>query len=140
VVLQHRQDSLPDWVKPQITLERLIMNVKVIKEGGVPVGDTEALAYIYPRTMEAPMSEQWYRIYMYVFNQAMKFKKTEVPEDLKSEKLSDYDMQELNQLKRWIYERRVKHRKEKQRGERRQAKEEAKAKELETRAVQPSFF
>ena len=140
MVLQHRQDSLPDWVKPQITLERLIMNVKVIKEGGVPVGDTEALAYIYPRTMEAPMSEQWYRIYMYVFNQAMKFKKTEVPEDLKSEKLSDYDMQELNQLKRWIYERRVKHRKEKQRGERRQAKEEAKAKELETRAVQPSFF
>ena len=134
------QDTLPDWVKPQITLERLIMNIKVIKEGGVPVGDTEALAYIYPRTMEAPMNEQWYRIYMYVFNQAMKFKKTEVPEDLKSEKLSDYDMQELNQLKRWIYERRVEHRKEKQRGERRQAKEEAKAKELATVPVQPSFF
>ena len=134
------QDTLPDWVKPQITLERLIMNIKVTKEGGVPVGDMEALAYIYPRTMEAPMSEQWYRIYMYVFNQAMKFKKTEVPEDLKSEKLSDYDMQQLNQLKRWIYERRVKHRKEKARGERREAKEEAKAKELETKAVQPSFF
>lgn len=134
------QDTLPDWVKPQITLERLIMNIKVTKEGGIPVGDTEALAYIYPRTMEAPMNEQWYRIYMYVFTQAMKFKKTEVPEDLKSEKLSDYDMQELNQLKRWIYERRVKYRKEKQRGERRQAKEEDKAKELETRAAQPSFF
>jgi len=134
------QDTLPDWVKPQITLERLIMNIKVIKEGGVPVGDTEALAYIYPRTMEAPMSEQWFRIYMYVFNQAMKFKKTEVPEDLKSEKLSDYDMQELNQLKRWIYQQRVKHRKEKARGERRQAKEEAEAKELATVPVQPSFF
>ena len=134
------QDTLPDWIKPQITLERLIMNAKVIKEGGVPVGDTEALAYIYPRTMEAPMSEQWYRIYMYVFNQAMKFKKTEVPEDLKSEKLSEYDMQELNQLKRWIYERRVNHRKDKQRGERRQAKEEAKAKELATVPAQRSFF
>jgi len=137
------QDTLPDWIKPQITLERLIMNIAVAKEGGVPVGDTEALAYIYPRTMEAPMNEQWYRIYMYVFTQAMKFKKTEVPEDLKSEKLSDYDMQQLNQLKRWVYERRVQHRKEKARGElreRRQAKEEAKAKELETRPVQPSFF
>ena len=75
-----------------------------------------------------------------VFNQAMKFKKTEVPEDLKSEKLSDYDMQELNQLKRWIYSRRVEHRKEKARGERREAKEEAKAKGMETRPVQPSFF
>ena len=134
------QDTLPDWIKPQITLERLIMNMKVTKEGGVPVGGTEVLAYIYPRTMDAPMSEQWFRIYMYVFNQAMKFKKTEVPEDLKSEKLSDYDMQELNQLKRWIYQQRVKHRKEKARGERRQAKEEAEAKELATVPVQPSFF
>ena len=134
------QDTLPDWIKPQITLERLIMNMKVIKEGGVPVGDTEALAYIYPRTMEAPMSEQWYRIYMYVFNKAMKFKKVEVPEDLKSETLSDYDMHQLDDLKRWIYDRRVKNRKEKQRGERRQAKEEAAAKELATVPVQPSFF
>ena len=123
-----------------MTTERLIMNIKASKEGGVPVGDTEALAYIYPRTMEAPMSEQWYRIYMYVFNQAMKFKKTEVPEDLKSEKLSDYDMQELNQLKSWIYERRVKHRKDKNRAERQQGKEEAKGKELATIPVQPSFF
>ena len=134
------QDTLPDWIKPQITLERLIMNIKVAKDGGVPVGDTEALAYIYPRTMEAPMSEQWYRIYMYVFTQAMKFKKTEVPEDLKSETLTDYDMHQLNDLKRWIYDRRVKHRKEKARGERRQAKKEAEAKELETRPVQPPFF
>jgi hypothetical protein len=140
------QDTLPDWIKPQITLERLIMNAKVIKEEGVPVGDTEALAYMYPRTMEAPMPEQWYRIYMYVFNQAMKFKKTEVPEDLKSETLVDYDMRELGQLKRWIYQQRVKHRKEKARGERRQAREESetkdepKEKELENRPVQPSFF
>ena len=134
------QDTLPDWIKTQITLERLIMNIKETTEGGVPVGDTEALAYIYPRIMEAPMNEQWYRIYLYVFNQAMKFKKTEVPEDLKSEKLSDYDMQELDHLKRWIYEQRVKHRKEKERSARHQAKEEADAKELATVPVQPSFF
>ncbi len=117
------QDTLPDWIKPQITLERLIMNIKVLKEGGVPVGDTEALAYIYPRTMEAPMNEQWFRIYMYVFTQAMKFKKTEVPEDLKSEKLSDYDIYKLNDLKRWIYDRRVKHRKGQARTERVEKKE-----------------
>ena len=42
------KDDLPDWVKPQITLERLVMNMKVVHEGGVPVGDTEALAYIFP--------------------------------------------------------------------------------------------
>lgn len=111
------EDTLPDWVKPQITLERLIMNMKVAKEGCVPVGDTEALAYMYPRTMESPMSDQWFRIYMYVFTQAMKFKKAEVPEDLKSDSLSKYDMQELDHLKNWIYGQRVKHRKVERRKE-----------------------
>ena len=130
-------DTLPDWIKPQITQERLIMNIKVINEGGVPVGDTEALAYIYPRTMEAPMSEQWFRIYMYVFTQAMKFKKTEVPEDLKSENLSDYDMQALNRLKHWIYDSRMKHRKSRAKTERRQLKEEA---EEQRKAEQPAMF
>jgi len=134
------QDTLPDWIKPQITLERLIMNMLVMKEGGVPVGGTEVLAYMYPRTMEAPISEQWFRIYMYVFNQAMKFKKVEVPEDIKSETLTDYDMSQLNDLKRWIYDRRVKARKEMARGERLRAKEEALAEELETEPAQPSFF
>lgn len=140
------ENDLPDWIKPQITLERLIMNMKVMKDGGVPVGDTEALAYMYPRTMEAPMPEQWYRIYMYIFTQAMKFKKTEVPEDLRSEKLTDYDMHQLDDLKRFIYQKRVQHRKEKARDERRQAKEEleteeaSEEKELEIKTVQPSFF
>jgi len=49
-------------------------------------------------------------------------------------------MHQLDDLKRWIYDRRVKNRKEKQRGERRQAKEKAEAKELATVPVQPSFF
>jgi hypothetical protein len=42
------KDDLPDWVKPQITLERLVMNMKAMHEEGVPVGDTEVLAYIFP--------------------------------------------------------------------------------------------
>lgn len=140
------EDTLPENIKKQIPLERLIMNIKVMKEGGVPVGDTEALAYMYPRTMESPLTDQWYRIYMYVFNQAMKFKKTEVPEDLKSEKLTDYDMRQLDDLKRWIYEQRVKHRKERARAARQETKaaaaekDEPEDKELEIKPAQPSFF
>ena len=132
--------------KTQITLERLIMNMKVLKEGGVPVGDTEAMAYMLPRTMEEPMTEQWFRIYMYVCTQAMKFKKVEVPEDIKSESLSDHDMRELDDLKRWIYSKRVPHRKEKARAERQETttkvteKDKTEEKELEVVAVQPSFF
>ena len=136
------KDDLPDWVKPQITLERLVMNMKVMHDGGVPVGDTEALAYIFPRTMEEPLSEQWMRIYTYVFTQAMKFKKVEVTEDLKRESLSDYDMRELNDLKTWIYQKRVQHRKEKAKAERQANSqvEEEKPKELKIEAEQSSLF
>jgi hypothetical protein len=113
-------------------------------DGGVPVGDTEALAYIFPRTMEEPLSEQWMRIYTYVFTSAMKFKKAAVPEDLRCESLNDYDMRELNDLKTWIYQKRVQHRKEKARAERQANKqvegEDAKSEELKTESVQPSFF
>jgi len=97
------KDDLPDWVKPQITLERLIMNMKVMREDGVPVAIRSAGLH-FPRTMEEPMSEQWMRIYTYVFTSAMKFKKVEVPEDLRCESLSDYDMRELTDLKTWIYQ------------------------------------
>ena len=113
------------------------MNMKAMNDGSVPVGDTEVMAYMYPRTMESPLTEQWYRIYMYVFNGAMKLKKTEVPEDLKRETLSNYDMQQLNDLKRFIYARRVQHRKERNRVER---KVETEKKELEVKMVQPAFF
>lgn len=132
------QDDIPDWVKSQITLERLAMNMKVLKQGGVPVGGTEVMAYMFPRTMDAPMPYEWVKIYTLVFNEAMKFKGVEVPEDLKPEKMSEYEMGQLNHLKRWIYERRVKYRKEKESGERRQAKDQAK--QVETVAPQPAFF
>jgi len=135
------ENDLPDWLFPQIKLERLIMNMKVMKEGGVPVGDTEVLAYMMPRTLESPLNEQWMRIYFHVFNGAMKFKKVEVPEDLKERPLDDYDMQQLNHLRHWIYEQRLKHRKERARSAKLEAKEQAtQEKELEIKAAQPSFF
>jgi hypothetical protein len=81
---------------------------------------------------------------MYVFTSAMKFKKVEVPEDLRYESLSDYDMRELTDLKTWIYQKRVQHRKEKARAERQANKqvdiEDDTSEELKTESVQPSFF
>ena len=72
----------------------------------------------------------------------MKFKKAEVPEDLRRESLSDYDMRELNDLKTWICQKRVQHRKEKAKAQRQAGSqvEEERDKELKTETVQPSFF
>jgi hypothetical protein len=51
-------------------------------------------------------------------------------------------MRELNDLKTWIYQKRVQHRKEKARAERRAGSqvEDEKSEELQTEPVQPSFF
>ena len=139
-------DDIPQNLKEQIPLERLIMNMKVLHEGkGVPVGDLEALVYMFPRSMEAPMSDQQMRLYTYCFNQAMKFMQNEVPDDLKSRPLDDYDMRQLDDLKRFIWDRRVKARKERARGETKTAAggtkpENHETKELEVKTVQPSFF
>ena len=76
------------------------MNVKFSHEGkGVPVGDCEALAYMFPRTMESPMGYELTQIYSYCFTKAMEFMKVEVPADLRVDKLSDYDMHQLGRPK-----------------------------------------
>ena len=51
--------------------------------------------------------------------------------------ITDDQMRDLNRLKRWIYERRVKARQECDRGERRQKKEEKAARD---RMIQPELF
>ena len=66
--------------------------------------------------------------------------KDKMPEDIKVEALTESQWRDLKGLKNWIYRQRVKHRKKKARGERREAKEEVKTRDLETSPVQPSFF
>ena len=66
--------------------------------------------------------------------------KSELPEDIKVEALTESQWRDLKELKNWIYRQRVKHRKEKSQREHRETKGEANTKELETRPVQPSFF
>lgn len=122
------QADIPEDLKKQIPLERLLMNMKVMHDDkGVPVGDVEALVYMFPRTMDAPMTDQQNRLYMYCFNKAMQFMRKEIPDsDLKRDTLDSYDMHQLDDLKRFIWNSRVKARKEKARGETKTAKHETK--------------
>ena len=134
-------EDIPENLKKQIPLERLIMNMVVSREGkGVPVGDCEALVYMFPRTMESPMGYEWTHIYSYCFTKAMTFMKVEVPPDLRVDVLSDYDMHQLDDLKRFIWAKRVQHRKEKSRAERQASIPKVEKEELEVKAAQPAFF
>ncbi len=141
-------DDLPDWLRKRVTLERLCENTLALKEGReLTATDAEAACYLFTASLSAPIGGDWTQIYLYVACGEMKDEtKSEMPADIKVEALTEHQLRDLKGLKNWIYQQRVKHRKEKARGDKRQEKEELKTKdesrekEMETKSVQPSFF
>ena len=131
-------DTLPDWLKTAITLERMMRDMKALK-GEEPTGtDAEACAYLYTAGLTAPMDHDWSQIYLYVATMTYRhWNNGEMPADIAVDSISDYQMGELNRLKSWLYHQRVKARQEKDRAEWRQEKEEAKAQREEE---QPALF
>ena len=135
-------DTLPDWIKGAITLERLIENIKLTKGEEMTGTDAEACAYLYTASLEAPMDSDWSQIYLYIATKVIEKQRTPqtgvaMPEDIRVESLNRNQEDDLNRLKRWIYERRIKNRQERDRGERRQKKEEKAARD---RMIQPELF
>ena len=114
-------DTLPEWIKGEVKLQRLAQLMKGEEEVAT---DAEALAYMYPRALEAPLDPDWTGIYLYLGSRVMRDR---MPDDIRKDSLNDYQMGLLMELKRWIYRQRVKARKERGRAERRQARAEAKA-------------
>jgi len=131
-------DTIPDWLKNAITLERLEMNMRELK-GEEPTGtDADACAYLYTAALTQPLDHDWGEIYLYISTKVYsRWGKSEMPQDIKVESLRDDQKADLNRLKRWLYQQRTRARLEKDRYERRQRAEAAKA-ELEV--MQPSMF
>ncbi len=131
-------DTLPEWLKHAITLERLTMNMKALK-GEEPTGsDAEACAYLMTVSLTQPIDSDWTQIYLYVATQTYrKWGKNEMPADIAVNSLSDYQMSELKRFKSWLYQRRVEVRQERERTERRQEKEQESARK---KAERPALF
>lgn len=133
-------ETIPQMIKDQVTIQRLISFAR--GEEGMAT-DAEAAAYMYPATMEFPLDHDWAQIYLYVTTKVCQMAKREVPDDIKVESLTDWQMEQLNHLKRWIYEQRLKIRKERRREERRTEKENqavVEAAEAVQGTVQLDFF
>jgi hypothetical protein len=131
-------DTLPEWLKSTITLERLIENMRALKGEEMTGTDAEACAYLYTASLTVPMDSDWSEIYLYVAGKVYSsWKKTEMPEDIRVESLRDDQLRDLNRLKEWIYQQRTKIRLEKYRAERRQQKEAAAA---EIKELRPALF
>ena len=131
-------DTLPEWLKQAITLERLIENMKALKGEEMTGTDAEACAYLYTAGLTASMDSDWSQIYLYISTQVYRRQgKGEMPADIAIDSISDYQRAKLRRLKRWIFERRVKARQEKETAERHQRKEAEAAKQ---QAEQPALF
>ncbi len=131
-------DTLPDWLKTAITLERMMENMKALRGEEHSGTDAEACAYLYTASLTAPMDNDWSQIYLCLATKTYsKHKGSQVPDDVRVESLNDYQTGELDRLKLWLYHQRVKARREKDRAERRQEKEEAEAQREEE---QPALF
>ena len=137
-------DDLPEWLKKRVTLERLCENLLALKENReLTATDAEAACYLFTASLSAPIGSDWTQIYLYVAGGEMKDEiKAEMPADIKVEALTEYQWRELKQLKYWIYQQRVKHRRDKKRELRQEESQvqHEKTDELKTEVVQPSFF
>jgi len=131
-------DTLPDWLKTAITMERMMGNMKALK-GEEPTGvDAEACAYLMTVSLTQPMDSHWTQIYLYVASQTYKrWGKGEMPADIVVDSISNTQAGELNRLKVWLYGQRIRARTEKDRAERREKKEEQETKKKEE---QPALF
>ncbi|MBF4483175.1 hypothetical protein [Dehalococcoides mccartyi] len=131
-------DSLPEWLKNAITLERLTENMKTTK-GEQPTGtDAEACAYLNTASLTAPMDGDWSQIYLYVAGKTYsRWQKNKMPDDIRVESLTSQQTTDLNRLKEWLYQRRTTASQEVKRAERLQQKEVEVAKR---KAEQPALF
>jgi hypothetical protein len=119
-------DTLPEWLKGAITLERLEMNIRALNGEEMTGTDAEACAYLMTVSLTQPIDSDWTKIYLYVAGKVCRqHKQAEIPKDILAESLDADQMRDLARLKEWIYRQRIRIRLERDRAERRQRKEEA---------------
>jgi len=135
-------DSLPEWLKSTITLERLAMNMKALKGEEMTGTDAEACAYLYTAALTNPMDHDWTQIYLYIATKVYEKWRTKesgvtMPPDIRVDSISDDQMRDLNRLKEWLCKKRTEVRLDCERAERRQKREEEAAKR---KIEQPALF
>jgi CO dehydrogenase/acetyl-CoA synthase beta subunit len=135
-------DTLPEWLKTSITLERLVMNMRALKGEEMTGTDAEACAYLNTASLTQPMDHDWTQIYLYIATKVYEKWRTKesgvtMPEDIRVESLNDNQMSDLNRLKAWLYQKRTTVRQDRARDERRQKREEEAAR---AKAAQPALF
>lgn len=131
-------DSLPEWLKNAIVMERLVENMKETR-GERPTGtDAEACAYLHTASLSVPMDGDWSQIYLYVAGKTYRHShKSELPDDIRVDSLTDNQARELKRLKGWLYQKRIQVTMDKEQTRRHVQQEEETIKKKEE---QPALF
>ena len=114
-------DSLPGNLKADITVHRLAQLMKGEEDLATW---PEVCAYLFTVTLEHPVGREWANIYMYAMTQ---YKGDAMPEDIRCGHLDDDEMAMLTEFRRWLWNARVKARRDRGRQERAREKAEAAA-------------
>lgn len=82
--------------------------MKALKGEEMTGTDAEACTYLYTAALTQPMDHDWAQIYLYIATKTYtRWKKNEIPEDIRLESLRDDQMAEFNRLKEWLYRKRT---------------------------------
>ena len=106
------QDAIPRELLGKVTISRMMCLMK----GEQMASITETVAYMMPRTFEAPLPTEWVNIYTWCGLQyAMLFNNENNRKDMVSamkdiapKSLTDYETGLLEHLRKWIYDKRRK--------------------------------
>ncbi len=117
-------DTIPDWLKAQVKVERLIALMKC-HGNETTATDAEALAYLMPASLEAPLDHEWTQIYLYLSTKVCEAAGKKIPDDIRTDTLAGWEFSQLADLKQWIYRKRVESRpKEKREAAKKEEKQE----------------
>jgi hypothetical protein len=98
-------DTMPEWMKGEVTLQRLTQNLK--GEEGMAT-DIEALIYLYTASLVAPFNESWTNIYVYLTKKCTEARGKGWPKEIGNPKLTEYQQGLLKHLKEWIWQQQAK--------------------------------
>ena len=98
-------DTVPKWIKNEILLERLI---QVMKGEGGKATDAEVVVHIYTASLSRPVSHEIVRIYCDLVCKLMERKGTKNIDELRKSvgadrPLTKYEVEELDRLKRKLW-------------------------------------
>ena len=115
---------IPEHLKSEVTIQRLL-SVKKYADKKLELTDEEflydidmatdieAIIYLMTASLSVPINHEWTEIYLYLNKNYFMSKKNEIPDVLNEvRELSPYLLRELNDLKRWIKRKQLRHRKD----------------------------